>query len=113
LKLESLAKEILLDVFEYLDFIHLLRGFHNLNSRFDTLLHDVHYQSFHLDLRSASESDLNLVHGPHLSLLAERIISLRLSDEDNTQDLLACVVADGSILRQFTHLRALSLSVAL
>jgi len=37
-KLESLANELLLDIFPHLIAVNLLDAFHHLNSRFDTLL---------------------------------------------------------------------------
>ena len=47
-KLESLANELLFDIFERLTVIDLLHAFHHLNSRFDTLLLK-HFYGYNLD----------------------------------------------------------------
>ncbi|UJR19556.1 hypothetical protein I4U23_022686 [Adineta vaga] len=56
--LESLANELLLDLFEFLDGIDLLRAFGGLNCRFETLLHR-YVLDYHLDFRFVSKRDFD------------------------------------------------------
>jgi len=48
MKLECLANELLMEIFEYLTAIDLLHTFHYLNSRFNTLLFK-YFREYNLD----------------------------------------------------------------
>ncbi|CAF5224108.1 unnamed protein product, partial [Rotaria magnacalcarata] len=83
MKLESLSNEVLLDLFELLDGVNLLRDFSGLNTRFNSLLYtDV--RSHRVDLRSISKEDFNILYPAYLPLISNRIIYLRLSDDEDT-----------------------------
>jgi hypothetical protein len=108
MSLELLADELLLDLFEYLPAVHLLRVFYDLNTRFNTLLF-VHFRAYRFDFRSVSKRDFDSVCQQHLSSIADRILSLRLSDDDETPHQIHCFLSCGLPLRQLTHLQSLSL----
>jgi hypothetical protein len=55
MNLELLANELLLDLFEYLNGIHLFRAFHGLNSRFNNLLL-TYFRFYALDFQSVSKT---------------------------------------------------------
>ncbi|CAM4830929.1 unnamed protein product [Rotaria magnacalcarata] len=81
--LESLSNELLLDLFELFDVVNLLRAFSGLNTRFNSLLYtDV--RSYRVDLRSISKEDFNILYPAYLPLISNRIIYLRLSDDEDT-----------------------------
>jgi hypothetical protein len=109
MNLESLANELLLDLFEFLSAVHLLRAFHGLNSRFDTLLL-AHFGTYHLDFRSISKTDFDIVCEQHLPLIADRIVSLCLSDDYDTPQQIDLFLSHLFTLRQLTNLRSLSLT---
>jgi hypothetical protein len=109
MNLESLANELLLDLFEYFSTFHLLRAFHDLNSRFDTLL-CVQFRAYHLDFRSMSKHDFQIICQQYLPSLIDRIISLRLRDgDDDSPQQTNLFFSHGLMLRQFTNIRSLSL----
>ncbi len=68
MSLESLANELLLDIFEYLPAVPLLRSFHGLNARFDKLIF-THFRTFRLDFRAASKRDVDIVCQVNLPLI--------------------------------------------
>ncbi|CAF1488149.1 unnamed protein product [Rotaria magnacalcarata] len=107
MNLDLLANELLLDLFEYQSGVHLLRTFHNLNSRFDNLL-IVHFQTHDLDFRSLSTYAFDIICEQYLPLIADRIITLRLPNNDNTPQEIELFLADDFALRTFLHLRSLS-----
>ena len=100
-KLEFLANESLLDVFEYMEGCHLLRAFHRLNARFDALL-ITHFRSNSLDLRRITKPEFDLLCQESLPLLVDRLTSLCLSGEEKT-------FPQTLTLRQFSHLHSLAL----
>ncbi|CAF2737583.1 unnamed protein product [Rotaria sp. Silwood2] len=109
MNLESLSNELLLDLFEYLSVVHLLRAFRGLNVRFDTLL-CTHFQVYgHLNFQSVSKHDFDIVCQQHLPSVIDRIISLRLSDDDDTPQQIDIFISYGFSLRQFIQLQTLSL----
>lgn len=76
--LESLPNEVLWLSWEYLPAIDLFRSFHNLNQRFNTILHSMHYR---LDLLHLNKSEMNYFLGtilPHVE--RQRIESIFLDD---------------------------------
>jgi hypothetical protein len=110
-QLESFANELLLDLFEYFDGVHLLRAFYDLNSRFDTLLL-THFRQYHLDLRSIFKQDFDFLCQHHLHSTADRIVSLNVTERDETPGSLKLLVFRGFTVDQFIYLRSLSLSTS-
>jgi hypothetical protein len=108
MSLELLSNELLLDLFEFLTVIDLLHAFHGLNARFDTLLL-VNFRAYHLDFRSISKTAFDMVCRDHLLSIADQIISLRLSDDDDTPQQCDLFLDRGFHLRRFIHLRSISL----
>ena len=108
MQLESLANELLLDFFEHISAVQLLRASHGLNSRFDKLLF-IYFRAYHLDFRSVSKRDFDLMCRQHLPSIVDRVISLHLSDDDETPNLPNLFLSYGFILGQFTHLRSILL----
>jgi hypothetical protein len=109
MNLESLANELLLDLFEFLPVVHLFRAFYGLNSRFDTLLL-IHYRNYCIDFRSVSKRDFDIVCQKYLPLIGDRIISLRLSDDNETPKQTNLFLSYKFNFRQFTNLQSLTLS---
>jgi hypothetical protein len=108
MKLEGLANELLLDLFELLDAIHLLRAFYGLNSRFNTLLF-THFRAYHLDFRSISKHNFNIICQQYLPIIINRVITLHLSNENETPNLLQLFLSYNFTFNQFNHLQKLSL----
>jgi hypothetical protein len=109
MNLELLANELLLELFGFLNSVHLLRAFSDLNSRFDTLL-IVHFRVHALDFQTASRHDFDIICRENLPSIADRIIALRLSNDHDTpyQINLFLSASDGFTLRRFIHLQSLS-----
>ena len=105
MKFEWLPNEIILDIFEYVDGINLLRGFSELNSRLNKLL-NIFFQSYHLDFRSISKNTFNIICQKYLPLILNKTISIHLSDDDETPNLPEIFL---SYHFQFLHLQSLSL----
>ncbi|CAF3969829.1 unnamed protein product [Adineta steineri] len=91
LRFESLANELLLEIFEYFDVFDLLRAFDGLNSRFNTLLYE-HFRAYYLDLRRISSQDFNTLFRNRRVSIVDRIVSLRLGDRSETPEI--CNVSD-------------------
>ncbi len=107
MKLESLANELFLDLFEFVTTIDLLRAFRGLNNRFDTLLF-THFRGYHLDFESMSKHDFDEMCQEYFESIAGRTISLRLSNDDATPQQIEHFFSYGITLDKMTHLRALS-----
>ena len=105
---ELLANELLLDIFEYLPAIQLLRAFHRLNIRFDNLIF-THFRKYRLDFRSASKEDFDIICQVNLPLITDQIVSLGLSDDDEIPQQIYLFRSYGWDLNQFPRLRSLSL----
>ncbi|CAF1394779.1 unnamed protein product [Adineta ricciae] len=106
-KLESLANELLLDLFEYFDGIHLLNGFYDLNHRFNQLLLH-HFHNYSFDFRSVSKRHFNLACREYLPLVIDRIVSLHLSDDDETPKLPELFLSQIFTFEYFIYLKSLS-----
>jgi len=91
---ESLQNELLIDLFEYLDTVHLLRAFFGLNSRFDQLLSE-QFRSYHLDFRHISKDDFDNICEKHPRSIIDRIVSFNLSDKDETPGLIELFLSRG------------------
>lgn len=108
MKFDGLPNEIIFDLFEFFNAIDLFRAFSNLNSRFDNLLFD-YDQKYHLDFRRISKRDIEIVCQDYLSTITKQIISLRLSDDDETPVLSELLFSSGFTLEQCNRLQSLSL----
>ncbi|CAF5005195.1 unnamed protein product [Rotaria sp. Silwood1] len=108
MKLEDLANEILLDLFELLDDIQLLHAFNGLNSRFNMLLF-TRFQTYHLDFRSISKHNFSIVCQQYLPTIIDQVIALHLSNNNETPNLLQLFLSYGFTLNRFNHLQMLSL----
>ena len=109
MKLESLPNEVFHDLFEYLPIVYLLRGFHGLNSRFNNLLF-VYFYAYRLDFQPMTKLDFEYICQNYLQVIRDRIISLRLSDDDDSPDQIIHFLSHITTLHHFTHLRFVSLS---
>ncbi len=107
MKLESLSNELFIDLFELLNAVDLLRAFHGLNTRFDYLLFK-HFRTYRVDFRSISKEDFNIVYRAYLPLIINRIIYLRLSDDEDTPYQCAHFLYTGFTLDRFENLRSLT-----
>lgn len=108
MRLESLPNEILLELFGFFHAVDLLCTFCGLNSRFNTLLL-AHFHHFHLDFRSISKKNFDLVCRQYLPLISDRIISLCLSNDDDTPQQTDLFLSRNLHFSQFIYLRSLSL----
>ena len=108
-KLEALANELLLMLFEYLPIVQLLRAFHGLNSRFETLIF-TYSRVFHVDFGSVPKHDLDLFCRQYLPFMIDRVTSLRLADRRDTVHQTKILSSCEIRLHHFINLRSLSLS---
>ncbi|CAF1304983.1 unnamed protein product [Adineta steineri] len=108
MKLEYLPNEIILEIFDYLNAIHLIHAFHNVNLRLNKLL-DTSFQSYCLDFRSISKYGFNIICQQHLPSIIDKVSSLHLADDDETPNLPKILLSNIFTLSRFTHLKALSL----
>jgi hypothetical protein len=104
---ESLANELLLEVFEYFSIIDLFRAFRYLNSRFNQLLF-IHYRNYHLDFRSLTKYDFDLICQQYIPLIIDRITSICLSDDEETPQETDRFYSYNFTFHQFTNLRSIS-----
>ncbi|CAF0933660.1 unnamed protein product [Rotaria sordida] len=86
MNLESLPNQLLIDIFELLDSIQLLRAFHDLNIRFNKLLFS-YFELYSLNFRSVLKHDFDIICQQHLPLILNKIHSLCLCDNDETPNL--------------------------
>ena len=108
MKFESLSNELLLNIFRFLNSFQLLHAFLNLNIRFNQLLFS-YYQAYHLNFRFLSRHDCNLMYEDYLLIIIHRIISLCLSNEEDTPHLTELFFSHHFKLNQFKQLQSLSL----
>jgi len=108
--LEALANEILHEIFEYLDAAELFRSFHNLNHRFNIILF-VYFHAYRVNFHLALKYQSDFLSRDYLLSITNQIISLSLSDNnDKTPPQTHIFFSSGLLLKQFMHLRSLSLS---
>ena len=105
--LENLANELLFDLFQYFDSIHLIYAFCGLNSRFNNLLF-IHFQTHSLDFRSVSKHHFENISQEHILSIANQIVSLGLFSNDETPTI-ALYFSRYFMLKQFNYLQSLSL----
>ena len=108
-RFESLANELILDIFDYLTSVEILRLFFGLNTRFNFLLQ--HYlQRNALDFRSAKKTDFDRICKEILPSLTEHVTRLHLSNDDDTPSQPTLFFAHGFHLDRFSSLFSLTLS---
>ncbi|CAF1453194.1 unnamed protein product [Adineta ricciae] len=106
--LEDLPNELFIEIFRCLSTLDLLRSVYNLNFRFNQLLF-AHFLTSTIDFRSIALRDFRLVCREYLPLLANQIISLRLSNDDRTPQQMEVFLEHGLTLHQLPNLQSLSL----
>ncbi|CAF5034891.1 unnamed protein product, partial [Rotaria sp. Silwood1] len=106
IKFELLPNEVLLDLFDYLNGIDLLRIFYDLNYHFNSLLY-IQYRSYHFNFNSISKHNFDIICSQHLSFITDRIISLSLSDNENIPGQINLFRFYIPSFSQFTQLRSL------
>ncbi|CAF3833672.1 unnamed protein product [Rotaria sp. Silwood1] len=79
-----------------------------LNSRFNKLVF-IHFRHYRLNFQSISKYDFEYVCEHYFPLIVDRIISLYLSDNDETPHLPELFLSYGYTLDQFIYLQSLSL----
>ncbi|CAF3005098.1 unnamed protein product [Rotaria sp. Silwood2] len=76
MKFQELANELLLELFEFIDFVYLLRAFYSLNSHFNKL----HYQIYHIYFRFVSKCEFHtLSNNDETSNSSELCLSYRFT----------------------------------
>jgi len=105
--LESLANELFIDLFEFFNAVDLLRTFHGLNTRFNSLLL-IHFRAYRVDFRSICKEDFNIFYRTYFPSIINRIIYLRLSDDEDTPHQCAHFLSADFMLSRFDNLRSLT-----
>ena len=108
MKFEELANEILIDLFEYIDFLDLFRIFYNLNSRFNQLIFH-QYRIYNLNFQKIFKYEFNLLCEKYFLSIYNRIISLYLSNNDYTPNLFQLFFSYNFNLKKFNRLQLLSI----
>ncbi|CAF1459514.1 unnamed protein product [Adineta steineri] len=110
MRFEELPNEIIYEIFDYLSAIDLLRCLFNLNSRFNKLL-DQQLNKSHFDFRRISKVNFDYICEKYISSLVDQITSIHLSDDNDTPTQIKLFhTHDNFKLRQFIHLKSISLS---
>lgn len=105
---ESLPNEIFLDLFDYFDGTNLFYAFYRLNYRFSHLLCK-QYRTFHFKFKSISKHKFDIICEQYLPFITDQVITLSLSNGDDTPQQIDLFFSYISSINQFTHLRSLSL----
>jgi hypothetical protein len=105
---EFLANELIISIFEYFNGIQLLRSFHNLNYRLNSLLY-LHFQTFPLDFQAITKYDFDYICQEKLSLIINQITSFRLSDDFDSPDQPLLLYSYGFTFQKFINLKSLFL----
>ena len=106
-RFESLPDEILLYMFDYIDDTRLFRAFFGLNNRFNSLFFSVG-RVYRLDFESISRHDFARIFEEYISVVPDRISSIRLSNSDETPGLIEDFLRRRLPLHLFTNLRSLT-----
>lgn len=109
MNLEQLSNELLLDIFEYLQSVHLIQAFYKLNTRFNALI-IAHFKNHGLNLQSISKHTFNTICQEYLPLIADHITALRLSDDDDTPEEIDIFLSNPRAFYHFTRLTTLTLN---
>ena len=100
MRLDMLDKEILLNIFEYLDGVHLFRAFYGLNSQFDTLL-IANVKTHIFNFQSIFKRDFDLIRQQYIPLIFDRIIAIQLSNDHETLNQIDMFLSNNYSLQQF------------
>jgi len=106
--LESLANELLFEIFDYMTVGQTLRSFQSLNSRFNQLIVVYLRVTRHHDLRFISLHHSN-IYQSQLSQMVNQIWSLTISNDDETPLQIELFRCDEFRFRHFINLQSLSL----
>jgi len=106
--LEFLSNELFLELFEYLSSIDLVQSFFNINHRFNNLIY-IHLQTHYLDFQSCTKTQFDFLCQQILPSITNHVVSLRLSDDDNTPEQIARFFSYNLSFSHFTHLKSLSI----
>ncbi|CAF2982610.1 unnamed protein product [Rotaria sp. Silwood2] len=109
MSLESLTNESIHEIFEYLSIHHLLHAFYGLNVRLNTLIYN-HIRDHDGLFQSISKSLFDTICIKYLPMNKHRIVSLHLSDNDDSPQQIECFFNNGFHLREFIQLRSLTLN---
>ncbi|CAF1281179.1 unnamed protein product [Adineta steineri] len=107
MNLELLPNEILLDIFQYLHGVDLLRAFYDLNYRFNFLLHN-QYRPYCFNFDFLSKRTFDMICQQHLTFIADRTTTLTLSNGENTPEQIHLFFKYIPSFDKFIHLRLLS-----
>ena len=107
MKFEELVNELLLDIFEFIDIIRLLRAFYGLNSRLNNLV-SKSIRIYHVDFRSLPRQEFDDFCQRYLPSMINGVQSICLSDDDETPNLSQNFLSYDFNLTQFIHLQSLS-----
>ncbi|CAF1269535.1 unnamed protein product [Adineta steineri] len=80
MNLELIPDEVLLNIFQYVHDFDLLRAFSNLSYRFNFLLHN-QYRTYCFNFNYLSKRTFDMICQQHLTFIADRTITLTLSDD--------------------------------
>ncbi|CAF1496076.1 unnamed protein product, partial [Rotaria sp. Silwood1] len=108
MNLELLPNEFLLDLFEYLNSIDLLRVFYGLNSRFNLLLYK-QFRAYRFKFDCMSKSKFDAIYQQHLPFIANRVLTLHLSDYRNISRQINHFLSYIPSFNHFTQLQSLTL----
>ena len=109
MELEFLPNELILELFNYFDGIDLLRAFYDLNRRFNYLLYK-QFRFYSFKFHSKSKRNFDMICYQHLPFMADRVISLTLSNDADTPEQINLFFSYIQSFNQFTYLQSLSLS---
>jgi hypothetical protein len=107
MKFEWLPNELILDIFEYLNAIHLLRAFYGLNSRLNNVI-NTSIKVYHLDFRFISKFDFDIIYQQYHRLIIDKVVSIHIADDDETPNLPEIFFSRNFIPSSFIHLQSLS-----
>ncbi len=85
MSLELLPDDILFEPFDYFNGIDLLRTFYGLNNYLNFLLYK-QYRFYCFKFNSIPKSNFDMICQEHLPFITDRIISLSLSDDEDTPE---------------------------
>ncbi|CAF3633147.1 unnamed protein product [Rotaria sp. Silwood1] len=103
MNLDLLPNEILLILFAYFNGIDLLHAFYGLNSRFNLLLYN-QFQAYYFCFSSLSKRKFDMICQQHLPFICDRIITLTLTDDEDTPEEIDLFFSYILSFKWFTHL---------
>jgi hypothetical protein len=94
-------------MFNFLDDARLFQAFYGFNDRFNALLLSSR-RHYHFDFQSISQRSFAHIFGQHISIVDDRIVVLRISDDDETPGLIEHFLRRRLSLASFSNLRSLT-----